>query len=149
MSNLAKAIFHVDRKLTYDHLVYVSINTIKYRNDSLGGWIVPAISRCILYKKNYENSKSTLYDDGLTINFSYLQALQNLLFDNKFSNPSTNVHQNFQQWSYFIRLMQLYKYEKFDIIELLNQAMLIALTVIIMSLSPILIIYNAIIDKVT
>jgi hypothetical protein len=65
---LANAWFRVDNRRTCDQRVDVSINTIKYLNDPLYGYIGPHMSPCIL-SMNFSGSICILIGEGLKINF--------------------------------------------------------------------------------
>jgi hypothetical protein len=71
---LAKTWFRVDNKHTCDHLVDVSINTIKYLNGPLVGCIRPHMSPHILSRK-FSGSICILRGEGLKINFLVAQAV--------------------------------------------------------------------------
>jgi hypothetical protein len=71
---LAKAWFRIDNKHTCDHLVDVSINTMKYLNGPLVGCIGSHMSLCIL-SKNFSGSVYVLRGEGLKINFSVAQVM--------------------------------------------------------------------------
>jgi hypothetical protein len=65
---LAKAWFHVNNRHMCDHRVDASINTMKYLNDPLIGWIGPHMFPCILLR-NFSGSVCILRGEGLKINF--------------------------------------------------------------------------------
>ena len=67
-SNLAKAVFRVESRHTWDHLVKVLIRTIKYLNGPEDECIVPQISPWILSEK-FTSLSWSLRGDGRTISF--------------------------------------------------------------------------------
>jgi hypothetical protein len=71
---LAKAWFCVDNRHTCDHLIDVSINTIKYLNDPLIGCIEPHMSHSIL-SKNFSGLVCILRGEYIKINFPVAQAV--------------------------------------------------------------------------
>jgi hypothetical protein len=71
--NLANATFWSESKQTYDHLLYTSINTIKYLKGLHGGWIGPHVSHWILSRKD-SDSITTFDGDGLIINLPWEHA---------------------------------------------------------------------------
>jgi hypothetical protein len=71
---LTKAWFHVYNRHTCDHLVDVSINTMKYLNDPLIGCIGLHMSPCILLR-NFNGSVCILRGECLKINFLVAQVV--------------------------------------------------------------------------
>jgi hypothetical protein len=71
---LAKAWFFVDKRHICNHLVDVPINTMKYLNGPLIGYIGPHMSPCIL-SRNFSGSVYILRGEGIKINFPVAQAV--------------------------------------------------------------------------
>jgi len=71
--NLINETFQLESKQTRDHLLNISINTIKYLKNSYGGWIGPHISLWILLGKD-DNSITTFDGNGLIINLLWEHA---------------------------------------------------------------------------
>jgi hypothetical protein len=71
---LAKLWFCVDNRHTCDHLVDVPINTMKYLNGPLIGYIGPHMSPCIL-SRNFSGSVYILRGEGIKINFPVAQTV--------------------------------------------------------------------------